>query len=129
MAFRKNVTMRVQIATRIAQIFHAGFIDLMSGPQPASANMPTTGILLCKISLPNPAFTTGDVVISRIGTWSGVAQNTGVAGYARFVGGAGVFDVSVGESGSGADVIIDNVNIAAGTTVTVVSFSIIEEGG
>ena len=134
MAFRKNMAVRARQGRVFQDTFAAGTLQIRTGPQPSGgADAAETGVLLCTINLPSPCFVSYAGEATLTGVWSSVAAASGIAGWARlsrFVS-PNTFniDVSIGASGSGADMIIDNVNIASGATVTVISFSIIEQGG
>ena len=141
MAFRKNRHIRNEIVIAIRNNLNGGVLTLRTGGQPVAADDPPTGTLLCTIQLPNPSFSGPDVganegLLTLTGTWSGVSSASGVAGWARIVGLPrpsgypwGIVDVSVGGSGSGADMIIDNTSIATGATINVIGFTIFEHPG
>lgn len=79
-----------------------GRLELRSGPQPASADDPDAGTLLCLITLASGAFTPGtatnginfddpaSAVINKAAaeTWSGNAVAAGTIGHFRFKGNA-----------------------------------------
>lgn len=72
-------------------VFNAGFIDIFSGTQPASADDAPTGTKLCTIYSDGAAaglhFAAAAVngALAKLGTetWSGTVQNTGTAGWFR----------------------------------------------
>ncbi len=125
MAYRKNTNYRNSIANHKAGLFANGTVQIRTGTQPASANDAASGTLLCTITLPASPFTAASGgVISKNGTWLGLASGTGTAGYARFISSSGliVMDMSVAESG--ADLIIDDDAITSGAAVNITGCTI-----
>ena len=111
-----NNATRNALATAFANIFNGGTLEIRTAGGTA---------LLATINLPATAFSDpSNGQISRNGTWSVTASGSGVARVARFVGtGGATAEVTVGESGSGANLIIDNENIVSGGTVTVNTYT------
>lgn len=104
---------------------------IYSGTQPADCSEAPTGTVLATLELPSSwmvAAASGSK--EKTGTWSDIsADNTGEAGYFR------IYDSlmstcgmqgSVSESGDGGDMIIDNISIVQGQTVSVSSFTLTE---
>lgn len=107
-------------------------LRLYSGAQPADADSAAVGTLLAEFDLPNPAFGAADT--SGVATANSTPlTTTGESGAStgtdaqscRVVNRNGdtVFDGSVGATGSGAEVELDNVNIASGQSVSVSSLT------
>ena len=99
----------------------SGFIKIYTGAQPA-ANAAPTGTLLVTIDLDADAYaaaSSGSATAN--GTLSGIAGNTGTAGYAQQVNAAGTRWQygSVTATGGGGDVQIDSTSISNGNTVTI----------
>jgi hypothetical protein len=66
-------------------------------------------------------------VISKSGTWSDSScDNSGTAAFARFISSDTnkIADFTVGLSGSGADMILDNTTIVAGGVFNINTFTI-----
>lgn len=129
MANKKNTALRNSIMNHIGGLFNNGTLEIRTGSQPASANDPATGTLLCTIDIPNPAFNAASGgAITKAGTWSGIASATGVAGWARMKNSAGtlVRDFSVAETS--ADLIISDENITSGAAVTVTALTLTCDG-
>ena len=106
------------LATSFGNLFNSGTLEIRT-----SANA-----VLATISLPASAFgspTAG--AISKAGTWSATASASGVAAKAVFIGGSNQSEVTVGESG--AELIINNVNIVSGGTVTVTAYTYTRTNG
>jgi len=122
-----------------------GVIRIYSGSQPVDADAAETGTLLVLITLNSGSFTPGspdnglefgdasDGVIAKADgeVWSGVGLAEATAGWFRFYDnnmttGASTsairFDGSVGTSG--AQLILSNINITVGATITIDSFQI-----
>ena len=100
-------------------------LRVRSGAQPADCAAADTGTVLATITLPADwmsAAANGSKALS--GTWQDAsADATGVAGHFRIYDGATChIQGSVGTSA--ADMIVDNVNFAAGQTFNVNSFTI-----
>lgn len=104
---------------------------IYSGTQPADCSEAPTGTVLATLKLPSSwmvAAASGSK--GKTGTWSDIsADNTGEAGYFR------IYDSlmsicgmqgSVSESGGDGDMIIDNISIVQGQTVSVSSFTLTE---
>jgi hypothetical protein len=129
MALRLDTDLRNALATAFTNQFPAGStIEIRTGTQPASANNAASGTLLATITLPSTPFgSASGGAISKNGTWSATISTSGTAGYARFIGGSNVCDVSVGTSG--ADMIIDNATLVSGGTVTVSAFTYTQPSG
>lgn len=124
MALRNNEALRTKIADDFADLWDGGSIEIRSGGQPADPDSAASGTLLCTITLPTPAFGAAAVgVVSKTGTWAGVAGASGTAGWARFKNAAATrsFDVTVAETG--ADLTIDIEDIVLSGVVTVTSFT------
>lgn len=125
MAFRKNDGLRNAQADALGNLFNGGKLELRTGAQPADPDTAATGTLLAEIELPADAFgVSADGVITKLGTWNGVALATATVGWGRFYSAdvAKTFDVSVAESG--ADLIIDEEDMVEDTVVSVVAFQI-----
>lgn len=111
-----------------------GFINIYSGPPPATADAEATGTLLCVVS--NNSSGTGILFSNTAGNgvlpknpdevWSGVNVRAGVAGYYRHVSASDTASDSATEprlqgaiSTAGADMNLTSVNMAVGATQTV----------
>ena len=100
------------LATAFGNLYNSGTLEIRT-----AANA-----VLATITLPATAFgspTAG--AIAKNGTWSAEASASGVAAKAVFIGGSNQSEVTVGASG--AEMIINNVNIVAGGTVTVTAYT------
>lgn len=110
----------------------AGYVEILSGAQPASADAAKTGTVLASITLNDPAFggaadaapggrATADVTPSIQDT---SANASGTAGYFRVFTSAGtaLWDGECGTSGS--DMNLDNTSINVGQTVTITSWTV-----
>ena len=129
MAVRLDTDLRNNIATEIAARFpEASTVEIRTGAQPASANTAASGYLLATIVLPaTPWAAAAAGAVAKQGTWSVTATGTGIAGYARIIGGTNALDVSVAEGGG--DWTIDVDDIVTGGTVTITSASITVPSG
>lgn len=100
----------------------AARLRIFTGAQPASANSAPSGTQLADIPLPDPAFVSGGTGANTLNDpGASNATNAGVAGWFRVVDSDGntVLDGSVGVSGSGADLILSNTNLAVGQPVDI----------
>jgi hypothetical protein len=104
-----------------------GRLRIYSGTQPGSANDAPTGTLLVDIELQSPAW--GGADTSGVASLNGPVSGTGEAaagagtdaGWFRITDGDGdtVADGAVSGTGGGGELVLDNVTIAAGQTVTI----------
>ena len=107
-----------------------GTIKIYTGPRPATANTAiTTQVLLGTLTFNDPAFgATNTSGVATAGTITGdsAADADGVAAWARIADSNGltVFDVSVGTTGSGAEIQLASVNLVAGAPITMTSFTV-----
>lgn len=111
----------------------AGTIQIRSGAQPASANDAATGTLLGTLTLSDPAFgaaATGVATAAAI-TGDASADATGTAGWFRALDstGATVLDGSITATGGGGDMTLDSVDIVAGGTIAVTSWTVTMPAG
>ncbi len=129
----------------LADLLELGFIKIFTGAQPASADDVETGTELVKITDNSGAHDTGTgengiqlaldaasgvLTKEAAQTWSGVAAETGTAGWFRFYAKEGVagasgtairFDGSIGTSG--ADLQMASTSISATGTILIDNFS------
>lgn len=97
-------------------IFAAGFIDIYSGSQPASADDAATGTKLCTVysdgtttGVNLAAAATAGVITKASGeTWSGTVLADGVAGYFRFR--------AAGDAGTASSTTAARIDGAIGTS-------------
>lgn len=102
----------------------AGKMRVYTGAQPASANDAASGTLLVDAPLPDPSFVSGGTGTNTLNDPGSVnATAAGVAGWARILDSDNntVMDMSVGMSGSGADLIVTNTNLAVGQAFDILS--------
>lgn len=132
MATRISTSARNAAASAIAGLLDAGpaagYIEIRTGSQPATANTAASGTLLATLPLSDPAFgaaSTGTVTAAAISSDTS-ADNTGTAGWFRAYDstGAAVIDGSVTATGGGGDMTLDSVSIVATGTVAVTAWSI-----
>lgn len=99
-----------------------GKLRIFTGNRPATPDDAASGTLLAEAILADPAFgaaANGSKTLADPGPVTG--QNAGQAGYFRVVDSDSnvVLEGTCGGTGSGADLILSNTNIAAGQTVDV----------
>lgn len=99
-----------------------------TGAAPATVEEAPTGTLLATFNLPNfwVVFPTSPVMY-KDGTWSATAVADGVAGYFRLKGETDPYAMiqgTIGEAGSGADMIFDDTDIISGQSLLVQEFTI-----
>lgn len=103
-------------------IIEAGDLLIYTGAAPG-AEAAATGDLLVTITF-GATMNAAASGASELGsTISGVAGNTGTAGYARFTDGTNIFEGSVGIADSGEDFILSTLSIDEFDTVSLNSFS------
>jgi hypothetical protein len=102
-------------------------LKIFDGSLPANCAAANAGTELVSMTLPNPAFAAASGgVKAKTGTWSGTAGASGTADYYRLYESDGTTcraQGTVTAAGGGGDLIIDNVTIASGQTVTVDTFT------
>lgn len=106
-------------------------LRLYSGAQPANCGAGRTGTLVCEIALPADWLTAASAGVKSLsGAWSGVGAAG--AGAGTNVGHYAIMDSagtncdeqgSVTATGGGGDMTIDNINVATGQAVNVLTFS------
>lgn len=129
MPLQKNTDTRDIQIEAFGEIFDGGTLEIYTGPQPADPNDAASGSLLCTITIPNPAFgAASGGTIAKAGSWSDTAGATGTAGYARFISSDTLktMDAVVTDVPGGNDLLINNIDIVNGNTVTVVSLTLTE---
>lgn len=104
-------------------------LQIRTGAPPANLADAESGTVLATMQL--PADWLGDAanaIKALIGTWSdNAADADGIAGHFRIYQNDGTtpeIDGTCGESGSGADMILQNTDIAIGQEITVTDFQI-----
>lgn len=105
----------------------AGYIELRTGVQPATANDAATGTVLTTWTLQDPAFgapASGVITLNVSGGITSTAVATGTATWARCYDstGAVVFDGAVGTSGT--EFVMADTAVSTGQTVILLSGTI-----
>lgn len=137
----RNAMMSATGGKSFAEAMQDGTLHIYSGAQPTTANDPETGTLLVKITLASGNFTSGsptnglefgDATGGSVGkkageVWSGLAENSGTAGWFRFYANTVVtgansttavrFDGACGTSGAQCN--MGSTSITNGGTVTI----------
>ena len=109
-----------------------GSITLYDGTVPASSDTAISDQteIVTFDPLPDPSGTVTDGVYTLAsGTAPGLIAATGTPDFARAYDstGAVVGDFDVGETGSGAAIIVDNINMVQGALVSLISLAIAEQ--
>lgn len=132
MTVTHNTALRTDVAALLATTFGVGAKLSLYDTAQANPNAAATGLLVCEITLPASPYATpaagsadADVV------WSGnghpaLAAPTNAVGF-RFASsdGSRVTVGSVGLTGSGADLTMDNTSIAANQEVRILAASLV----
>lgn len=105
----------------------AGTIKVYTGAKPANPNTAPSGTLLGTLTFSDPAFgaaATGVATAAAISP-DNVADASGTAGWFRAAdsNGNAVFDGTIGLSGSGADLIMNDTAIVAGGIIAISSLT------
>lgn len=129
MALQYSVTLRDNQNNQVeSTISTSPKLQIRSGSPPANCAAAASGTLLAELTLPSDwlaASSSG--AVSKNGTWSGTASNTGTAGHFRVLDSAGTtchMQGTVTATGGGGDMTVTNTSIASGQTVTVDTFTI-----
>lgn len=127
MAMASNNALRDAIAAEFLSLFPGATLTIRSGAAPGPNNA-ATGDVLATLTLDTPAFEdTGNGVIDLPAPIvDASADDDGTAAHFRVVSASTthVFEGTVGVSGSGADLIVDNTSFAAGQSFTISSLAI-----
>lgn len=126
MAERLNDAARNRQVDSIGDDFNNATLKIYTGTQPA-AGAGATGTLLVTITLPADAMAASSAgVASKSGTWSGVAGNTGTAGWFRIESSAGSrwYDGAITATGGGGEIELTSTSITSGQTVSITSFTV-----
>lgn len=117
------------VLTAIDYATGAGTLKIYSGTRPATGAAVTTQTLLATLTFSSTSGTVSNGVL----TFSAITKDSsadadGTATWARIQDGDAAFvaDLDVGATGSGKDIILNNVNIVAGGEVSISSASITE---
>src|SRR5690606_15334858 len=133
MATRISVAARNAAVNAIAALLNGGTPEIRTGSPPESPAPADSGTLLVSTPLANPAFgspSNGSAALAGVPRQA-EAQADGTAGHARFKtsGGQAVLDVAVSGPAGNGELKLDNVNIAQGQQVTIISFSLSQPTG
>ncbi|MES2211349.1 MAG: hypothetical protein V4515_14395 [Chloroflexota bacterium] len=112
----------------------AGKLRIYTGSRPAGPATAASGTLLAEFTLSDPAFTTSAGVATLDITpavQDASADNTGTAGYARFLDsdGNGRIDATVTATGGGGEVTCNTTAFVTGAVVTVTGCTITAPAG
>lgn len=110
----------------------AGYIEIRTGAQPATANTAATGTLLATLPLSDPAFGAATTASPSVATAAAISSDTnadasGTAGWFRAYDSAGnaVLDGDITTTAVGTgDMLLDDTNIVAGGTVAITSWTV-----
>ena len=102
-------------------------LQIRTGAPPANCAAADAGSLLVEITLPADWLTSPTSgVVSRNGTWQGVASGTGTAGHFRVKNEDGTvthMQGTVSITGDGGDMEVNNTSVAVTQTVTISTFT------
>lgn len=105
-------------------------LRIYTGAIPANCAAAATGTLLVEITCPSDWLNAASAgTKTLLGTWSIAATGTGNAGYYRIYDSGGTNCDEQGDitaTGGGGAMTVDNVSIAAGQTVTVITKTLTE---
>lgn len=112
----------------LTELLNGGFIEIYTGPIPASPETPATGTLLATLEFSDPAYqpASGGQADSNNITEDTDAANTGAAGWFRCFKSDGVTAVCDGSiATSGADLNLNSTAIQAHSQVSITSLPIV----
>lgn len=122
MAWQFGSALRTTMASDIQAAGGAtAALKIFSGAVPANCAAADPAGLLVTIALPPTFLTAAGGVASLAGSWTAAASGAGNAATVRLYdsGGVCLAQGSVSATGGAGDLTLDNVNIAAGQTVTI----------
>lgn len=123
MAITRNVALRNLFISTTETAYQGGTLSLRTGAGAGAANA-ASGTELAAIAIPADGITTAaNGATQKNDTWSTVAAAAGTLGHYRLTNGSYVEEGTIGVSGSGADLIVDNTSLAVGQTVTVTEWT------
>lgn len=137
MAMRLTTATRNAIVNALTALLDAGagagYVEVRTGTQPASANDAASGTLLATLTLSDPAFgsaAAGTATANAV-TDDSSADATGTAGWFRAYDSAGnaVEDGSITGTGGGGDMELNDTAIVSGGVVAISSWSITAPAG
>lgn len=129
MAIQLSVDVRnARLAAYRTTIGASPILRMYSGAPPANCAAAATGTKLVEATLPaDPFADPASGSISKTGTWQDISADAGgTLGYYRVYDSAGASckeQGTIGATGSGADMEVDNVSVAAGQQVTITTFT------
>lgn len=132
MVMRLSTTLRNALAAAITATIDggpaAGYVEIRTGSQPATANTAASGTLLGTLTLSDPSFgapSTGVITANTV-TGDTSADASGTAGWFRAYDstGAAVEDGSITATGGGGDMTIASTSIVAGGTINITGWTI-----
>ena len=138
MATRIATTARNAAADAVVDLLDAGagagYVEIRTGSQPATANTAASGTLLATITLADPAFgaaASGVALADVIPEPTTTGAAAGTAGWFRGYDstGAAVIDGSVTASGGGGDMELNTTTISVGVDVTLTAWSVTMPAG
>lgn len=123
-----STTLRDAQANQVEAIVGASAkLQIRTGAQPANAAAADSGTLLVEIDLPADWLTASSSgVVSKNGTWEGVAVATGTAAHFRIKNSAGStthLQGSVTATSGGGEMEVNNTSIATTQAIVVTAFS------
>lgn len=129
MAHQYSIAVRnSQLDAVVAAVGASAILRLRTGPVPASCTSPDAGVALVAIALPATwMLPAANGVAEKTGTWEDPsAEASGTVGHYRLYAADGATcheQGSVTATGGGGDLELDEVEIAVGQAVSIVSFA------
>lgn len=124
-----RTTRMTAILTAIDAGSGPGTITIYSGTRPATGGALGASVQLGVVTFPDPAGSVSGATLT-FGTFvaDSSADATNTASWARIADSTGAFvaDVGVGVSGSGAEIILNTVNIVSGGQISITSGQLTE---
>ena len=134
MTIQLSDTLRTNMAAQYeSTIGAAPLLRIYNGTKPATcAAAIGAATQLFNLALPSDWMTPGAAgTVSKAGTWAGPASATNSASFYRIWNAAGTIcgeQGTVGVTGSGADLEVDNINVTSGLTVTITAWTRTQSG-
>ena len=107
----------------------AGYVEIRSGSQPATANTAATGSVLATITYSDPAFgsaSSGTATADITPALTVAASATGTAGWFRVYdsAAAGIYDGNITVTGGGGDMTVNTTSLVSGVDFTITAQSV-----
>lgn len=122
------LTRNARLDAIASQISNTPILKILEGSPVSNCATTDTQDVLVSMTLPSTWLASAaSGAISKSGAWTGTASADGIAGHWRIFEATGTtcfMQGTVGVTGDGTDIELDNTSIASGQTITISTFTI-----